>query len=83
MLKHYTPWFYWNLVGEIRFDLLDIIYDSPGFKLLLDTGKSKLFIRDHYPVMNPPNAVEDITRALEHAGTFDRILNKKYFYGKS
>lgn len=76
MLPSYTPWFYWNLVGEIRFDLLDIIYDNPGFELIMDSGKSKLFARAQYPVMNYPKAVDDITRLLDYLGAFDGL--KKY-----
>lgn len=83
MLPSYTPWFYWNLVGEIRFDLLDIIHDSPGFELIMDSGKSKLFARAQYPVMNYPEAMDDIVRLLDYVGYFDpikpyltRIINK-------
>ncbi len=73
MLPSFAPWFYWNLVGEIRFDLLDIIYDEPGFELIMDSGKTKLFARVQYPVMNYPEAMDDIVRLLDYVGYFDPI----------
>ena len=73
MLPVYAPWFYWNLVGEIRFNLLDIIYDKPGFELIMDSGKSKLYARAQYPVMNYPEAMDDIVRLLDYVGYFDPV----------
>lgn len=73
MLPTYAPWFYWNLVGTIRFNLLDVIYDNPGFELIMDSDKTKLFARVRYPIMNPPGAIEDVTRVLAYTGLFDGL----------
>ena len=73
MISEYAPWFYWNLVGEVRWKLLDIIYDKPGFELIMDSGKTKLYARAQYPVMNYPEAIDDIVRLLDYVGYFNPI----------
>lgn len=80
MLPSYTPWFYWNLVGQVRFNIIDVIHDKPGFELIMNSGKTKLYARAQYPVMNYPEALDDIVRLLEYVGYFDPIksyLTKK------
>ncbi len=77
MLPVYAPWFYWNSVGYTRDKFLDILAPEKVYELICDTGKSEIWGRNYYPVENPPDAVETITRCLDHLGTFDRILNKK------
>lgn len=76
MLPLYAPWFYWNLVGQIREGILSVFESGIKVELISKTYKSSTWGYEHYPVMNPPGTIKRITALLISLGVFDRVMEK-------